>query len=633
MDDPAGIAVFFDIGDTLASVTLSADGHIAGLAVFPYVPGVLAALRDRGARLGIISDRGPIPAEEVDRALDVAGLRSFFAPELVVYGRKDSSAIFERAASLADGPRRKVFVGEDPGERVQAVQAGFQAVPHPLLALPALEDPSPLRYVRITVPQAHTSTEWRDALRAEPVLPLHVTGGGTTMYAVAPAGAAARLDDLGFHVDRLGGDGEPLSTDLYLLRDDRQLRSGFLRSEGNSADVFGGAAPAAGVLASTDEGLLVAVAAGGSVEDHHFRGAQHGHNLKLVPSPNLLEAAPAEGLASRALAAVSPAADVPIVGPTDEEILTAHVRPEQLAAYVERYSGARPLDTAGAVITSRHIQHPDNAAAVAALVADLQRAAGGCLVVRRHRFGHEGRRLDNVEAELAGTGLDGVVLVTAHLDSTAARQPGYRPTLDPAPGADDDASGTAAVLVAADAIAALDAALHTPRRAVRFVLFNAEEHGLVGSQAYARDQAALGTPIAAVLQLDMIGYNVRPGPEWELHAGFTESPAVEESSLALARIVARLAAQVSPDLPPAQVYPAPGEPDPAEQRSDHYSFQVRGYPACLASEDLFAGPGLNAPPEEMNPNYHSPTDKAVDFGYAADIARAMVAAAWITATR
>jgi bacterial leucyl aminopeptidase len=35
----------------------------------------------------------------------------------------------------------------------------------------------------------------------------------------------------------------------------------------------------------------------------------------------------------------------------------------------------------------------------------------------------------------------------------------------------------------------------------------------------------------------------------------------------------------------------------------------------------------------MNPNYHSPTDKAVDFGYAADIARAIVAAAWITATR
>src|SRR5688500_19035703 len=48
--------------------------------------------------------------------------------------------------------------------------------------------------------------------------------------------------------------------------------------------------------------------------------------------------------------------------------------------------------------------------------------------------------------------LEAAIVVTAHLDSTAARQPGYRPTLDPAPGADDDASGTAAVLVAADAM-------------------------------------------------------------------------------------------------------------------------------------------------------------------------------------
>ena len=42
--------------------------------------------------------------------------------------------------------------------------------------------------------------------------------------------------------------------------------------------------PAGGVLASTDEGLLIAVTAGGSVEEHHFRGAPHRH-LKLVPSP------------------------------------------------------------------------------------------------------------------------------------------------------------------------------------------------------------------------------------------------------------------------------------------------------------------------------------------------------------
>lgn len=82
------------------------------------------------------------------------------------------------------------------------------------------------------------------------------------------------------------------------------------------------------------------------------------------------------------------------------------------------------------------------------------------------------------------------MLVTAHLDSTAARAPGYRAATDPAPGADDDASGVAAVLTAAPAILSLAGSVGGPRREIRFVLFNAEEHGLVGSRAYARDVAA-----------------------------------------------------------------------------------------------------------------------------------------------
>ena len=137
------------------------------------------------------------------------------------------------------------------------------------------------------------------------------------------------------------------------------------------------------------------------------------------------------------------------------------------------------------VIRSRHVHHADNAAAVTALVADLERIGAGRFAVSRHRFMHEGRLLENVEGELPGSGLDGVVLVTAHMDSTGARQPGYQPAVDEAPGADDDASGIAGVLAAAEAIVALDAAVAQPRRTMRFVLFNAEEHGLVGSRAYA----------------------------------------------------------------------------------------------------------------------------------------------------
>jgi bacterial leucyl aminopeptidase len=50
-----GAVVFFDIGNTLASVSISASGdRIDRLAVYPYVPEALAELRERGARLGII---------------------------------------------------------------------------------------------------------------------------------------------------------------------------------------------------------------------------------------------------------------------------------------------------------------------------------------------------------------------------------------------------------------------------------------------------------------------------------------------------------------------------------------------------------------------------------------------------
>ena len=90
--------------------------------------------------------------------------------------------------------------------------------------------------------------------------------------------------------------------------------------------------------------------------------------------------------------------------------------------------------------------------------------------------------------------------------------------------------------------------------------------------------------------------------------------------------------QISPALPALQVYPAPGEPDPAEQRSGDSSFHLAGYPACLISENLFAGPGIGSP-AEMNPNYHLPADAMINAGYAAYIARAVTAAAWVAATR
>src|SRR3712207_2918586 len=112
MNPLTGTVAFFDIGGTLASAGLSPSGdRIEQLAVYPYVPGVLGELRERGARLGIISDPGSLPPEELDRALEDAGLRGFLEPELVLYGPKDSPRIFEQAVERARGADRLLFIG------------------------------------------------------------------------------------------------------------------------------------------------------------------------------------------------------------------------------------------------------------------------------------------------------------------------------------------------------------------------------------------------------------------------------------------------------------------------------------------------------------------------------------------
>lgn len=621
-------AVFFDIGDTLAAPVLTPPpSRLERLDVFPYVPGVLARLRSEGARLGIISNTGDEPGERIAQLLGEAGIGGFFDPGLLVFSSvvgltKDTPEIFRLAAQRAshgDSPGRCVFVGEDAGERSRARSAGLRVAPHPQLAAAALNG-APLHYLRITVPPAERGRDWRVALEGMDLVPLHVSGDdGSQALAIAGEEAALALDDLGFEVDRLGAPDAPLQTTPYLLRDDRAALTGFLTPEGQ-AHRLAGDGRTSPVLSSSGEGLLVAVPASRSVEDFHFPQAYHGHNLKLLGDPALLA-----GAAPAAFAEAAADPDPP--GP-DELTAFQEITDAVIRGYVERYAGAAPLEPgdAGAPVASRHIDSPDNSRVAAALARELEAVGADAFTVRLHAFGHEGRVLHNVEAELRGAVAE-LVLVTAHLDSTAAASQPYDPARDPAPGADDDASGVAGVLAAA-AVLRILAARHPPRRTLRFVLFNAEEQGLVGSKAYARALAAAGASVAAVFQMDMIGHNVREPRTFELHAGFAPSPAVEALSLALARTLEALAPQVSPGLEPQVYVTAPGAPDPAQRRSDHASFHERGWPAVAVSEDFFAGPGPAAPAEEPNPAYHRREDTLVDFAYAAGVARAVAAAAW-----
>jgi hypothetical protein len=108
-------------------------------------------------------------------------------------------------------------------------------------------------------------------------------------------------------------------------------------------------------------------------------------------------------------------------------------------------------------------------------------------------YGYSG---NNIEGELEGIDetSDEIYLILAHYDSVSG-----------SPGADDDGSGTAAVLAAAYLLSDYEFN-HT----IRFLAVDGEEQGLLGSHEYAKEASQNGDNIVAVLNGDMIGYAENP---------------------------------------------------------------------------------------------------------------------------
>ena len=90
------------------------------------------------------------------------------------------------------------------------------------------------------------------------------------------------------------------------------------------------------------------------------------------------------------------------------------------------------------------------------------------------------------------------VLLSAHYDSRGS----FGSML--APGADDDGSGTTALLGIARAIARKGVKF---RKNVQLVAFAGEEQGLYGSRHYARELHEQGTNLTLMIQADMVGYH------------------------------------------------------------------------------------------------------------------------------
>lgn len=194
----------------------------------------------------------------------------------------------------------------------------------------------------------------------------------------------------------------------------------------------------------------------------------------------------------------------------------------------------------------------------------------------------------NVVAELPGEGpdQDHIYIVCAHYDSIAGNMEGPCWGQDPwqmAPGADDNASGSAAVLEAAQILSQYRFS-HT----LRFVLFTGEEEGGLGSRQYAQEARERGEAIDGVINLDMIGYeSVPPGDHIvDLNAG------TDPSSVALAQAMVEAISTYGVSLSPQVIE------EGAISESDHGSFWEQGYPAVAGSEDR----------HDTTPHYHCQTD-------------------------
>lgn len=235
---------------------------------------------------------------------------------------------------------------------------------------------------------------------------------------------------------------------------------------------------------------------------------------------------------------------------------------------------------------------------IAAQFAEL----GYAVNQQRYRSERDAAEYSNLEVEIEGSqAADEIVLIGAHYD-----------TVPGSPGADDNASGIAALLEIARALK--NENLGKTLRLVAFV--NEEEPyattDLMGSIVYARTAKARGEKIVAMLSLESIGYyrdlpasQFYPPPlSWFYSdrgnflgfVGNVESRALVRSATAGFRQKARL---------PSDGLSIPESIAPDIARSDHASFWQYGYPAIMVTDTV----------PFRNPHYHTEEDRPDTLDY------------------
>jgi hypothetical protein len=271
---------------------------------------------------------------------------------------------------------------------------------------------------------------------------------------------------------------------------------------------------------------------------------------------------------------------------------------------------------------------------------------GGCLEVKTDTFTEQpGERIPkpteitNVYAVLRGADpqqANRIVLVTGHYDS---RNSDTFNGTDPAPGANDDGSGTAVSLECARVLSKASSTAKFPAKfpaTIIFLTVAGEEQGLNGSKHFAQMAKQQAWKLEAVLNNDIVGGNIGPGQDASVVRVFSEGlPAAaseaeikrirmlggesDSTSRELARYIADVGRSYHAGVKPLLIFRL----DRFLRGGDHYAFNQQGFAAVRFTEfrEDFNHQHQNVRKDNDNGIEFGDLPKFVDFDYVAHVAR------------
>jgi len=217
--------------------------------------------------------------------------------------------------------------------------------------------------------------------------------------------------------------------------------------------------------------------------------------------------------------------------------------------------------------------------------------------VRTQDFVFQGRTFQNLIATMPEATLSAPrLIVGAHFDSVADTT-----------GADDNASGAAALLEIARYVSLYSSRVISPSCCLELVAFDLEESDLIGSAAYARELKLKKQSVLGMLSLEMLGFiSLEPGSQ-RYPSGLSWLYPDSGDFIALIGTIThplffwkvRNSFRSTPGLKTrSRIVPGKGQWVPDVRRSDHAPFWDEGFPAILVTDTSFF----------RNPHYHRPED-------------------------